>query len=434
MQGNFKKHILSLALCAGLLTAGGAPAAAAEMNIDLAQAIKMALDNNPKTYIADGKLQSAEGGKKQALGQYGPTISVEHGERRSQNYQTPSNPINEMFENSASVSLPVYTGGARRGQMRAARSNYESASLEIGRTDQEVKLDTTLAYYKVLQTRNLIQLNVESVARLAEHLRNVEAQFDVGIVAKVDVLRSQVELANAQQDLIKARNAYDIAVASLNNVVGLPLSTSTVIDDELTHNAYDKELADCLDFAERHQPLIAQAAYSVEAARGSVMQARSGYMPNVRITAGYGWNKNKFPGDDRANWYVGATLNLTLFDSNVTRGRVDAAQGDLAQREAAYQQTVDNVFLNVRSQYLNLREAEKRIETASVTVETAEEDYKIAQVRYQAGVGTNTDVLDAQVALTQATTNYIQALYDYNTSWANLENVMGVPVPAPAGS
>jgi outer membrane protein TolC len=250
----------------------------------------------------------------------------------------------------------------------------------------------------------------------------------VGIVAKVDVLRSQVELANAQQELIKAENAYDIAVASLNNVVGLPLYEDTVVSDELAHVEYLKNLPDCLDFAAKHQPAILQAFKAIEAAKGGVMAARSGYLPSLSVSAGYGWGDTEFPGDDKSDWSVGAVLNFTIFDSNVTRGKVDMAQGQLAQMEARYKQTLDNVFLNVRNSYLSLREAEKRIQTASVTVATAEEDYKIALVRYQAGVGTNTDVLDAQVALTQAKTNYVQALYDYNTSWANLENAMGVPV------
>ena len=75
-----------------------------------------------------------------------------------------------------------------------------------------------------------------------------------------------------------------------------------------------------------------------------------------------------------------------------------------------------------------MQEAEKRIDTTKVAVVQAEEDYKIAQVRYSAGVGTNLDVMDSQVALTQAKTNYIQALYDYNTSKAKLEKAMGIPV------
>ena len=418
-----------LLLGASTVLAQESPVAEADgaVVINLDDAIQMALGNNHKAKIADGGLKVAAGGMQQALGRYGPEITYSHRDARSESYRTNSG-VNEWFSNNTGVSLPIYTGGARRGNLRAASNNYEKAKLEVGRADQEIKLDATTAYYNVLQTRNMVTLSSESVERLQEHLKNAQSRFDAGVVAKVDVLRSQVELANAEQEFIKAQNSYDIAVASLNNVIGLPLDTRTLLKDELTHMEYSKTLPDCLDFALEHQPQISQAANDIGAARGNVMSARSGYLPNVSISAGYSWGKNDFPGSDRDNWSVAATLNLTLFDSNITRGRVNAAQGALAQREAGYQQVLDQVLLSVRSNYFSLREAEKRIATASVVVETAEEDYKIALVRYQAGVGTNTDVLDAQVSLSQAKTNYVQALYDYNTSWAYLENAMGVPV------
>ena len=434
MIANVKKYCLTVMFCAGLLVAP-CYAGANPVVLDLDSAIQMALRNNPKTFIADGELKSAEGNKKQAIGQFGPQVTFNHNSTRSHSYQPASvggalvyQEVSENFSNTARVTLPVFTAGKRQGTISASRRNYEIAELEIGRTNQEVKLDATTAYFDVLQTRNLVKLNQESVTRLEEHLKNVQAQFSVGIVAKVDVLRSEVELADAQQELIKAENNYDIAIATLNNVVGLPLDTELVVNEELTHEEYIKTIEDCIDFSNKHRPEILQAEKAIRAAKSSVLAARSGYYPNVSVSAAYQWDKDDFPGDQKSNWSVGATLNFNVFDSQVTRGAVDTAQGNLLQREASYKQTKDNVFLAVRSNYLSLREAEKRIQTSSVTVEKAQEDYMIAQVRYQAGVGTNTDVLDAQVALTKAQVNYVQALYDYNTSWANLENAMGVPV------
>lgn len=106
----------------------------------------------------------------------------------------------------------------------------------------------------------------------------------------------------------------------------------------------------------------------------------------------------------------------------------------LLQAEETYRDTVNSVELEVRSNYLGLREAEKRISTTQVAVAKAEEDFHIAQVRYMAGVGTNLDVIDAQVALTEAKTNFVNALYDYNTSKIALETSMGVPVAVTAAA
>ena len=123
-----------------------------------------------------------------------------------------------------------------------------------------------------------------------------------------------------------------------------------------------------------------------------------------------------------------------VFDSGVTLSKVHAAEEKLLQAEETYRDTVNSVELEVRSNYLGLREAEKRISTTQVAVAKAEEDFHIAQVRYMAGVGTNLDVIDAQVALTEAKTNFVNALYDYNTSKIALETSMGVPVAVTAAA
>lgn len=125
---------------------------------------------------------------------------------------------------------------------------------------------------------------------------------------------------------------------------------------------------------------------------------------------------------------------MNIFDSGVTLSKVHSAEEKLVQAEETYRDTVNSVELEVRSNYLNLREAEKRISTTQVAVAKAEEDFHIAQVRYMAGVGTNLDVIDAQVALTEAKTNFVNALYDYNTSKIALETSMGVPVAVPAAT
>ena len=127
----------------------------------------------------------------------------------------------------------------------------------------------------------------------------------------------------------------------------------------------------------------------------------------------------------------GAAAHL-FFRLQLRKVSIHGAEADLKKAEETYRDTVNAVNLDVRSNYLGLREAEKRISTTKLAVEQADEDYRIAQLRYMSGVGTNTDVLDAQVALTQAKTNYTKALYDYNTSKTALETSIGVPMSNPA--
>ena len=122
------------------------------------------------------------------------------------------------------------------------------------------------------------------------------------------------------------------------------------------------------------------------------------------------------------------SASWNVFDNGVTRASVRAAEASLLKAKETAAQTDEAIQLDVRTAYLNLQAAEKNIQTTSTAVTRAEEDYKIAQVRYSAGVGTNLDVMDAEEKLTAARTNYYTALYGYNTSKASLDKAMGLPI------
>ena len=135
-----------------------------------------------------------------------------------------------------------------------------------------------------------------------------------------------------------------------------------------------------------------------------------------------------FDEDITGQWTAGFTANWNLFDNGVTHASVEQAKASLRSSEESAAATKEDIQLNVRQQFLSLQAAEKNIQTTSKAVEQAEEDYKIAQVRYSAGVDTNLSVMDAQEKLTSARTNYYTALYNYNTSKAALDKAMGIPI------
>lgn len=440
------KHKLSkrlLVLSAAISMALSQSAFAGEtVQLNLDDAMQRAFQTNPTVSIAGYELDSARANYNAARQSRGISISASHQTQRSgyddyrevklaggPSYWTKN--IGNNHSNALTASLPIFTGGKLSGQIEQAKANYKYNEVGVQRTYNEMRSTVTNGYFNMLQADNLQKLNAESVTRLEDHLKNVQAQYDVGVVAKVDVLRSQVELANAQQTLIQAENSYQIAEANLNKIVGLPMDTTLQLDNILVYNAYDKTMDDCLAYAAEHRPELMQAKYNVDAAKGALKVARSGHMPQVSASASQAWSSDNWPGDDNGNWGVGVNVSLNVFDTGVTLSKIHGAEADLKKAEETYRDTVDSVNLDVRSNYLGLREAEKRINTTKLAVDQADEDYRIAQLRYMSGVGTNTDVLDAQVALTQAKTNYTQALYDYNTSKTNLETSIGVPMGNP---
>lgn len=429
-----------LLLSAALTMALGQSAFAGEtVALNLDDAMLRAFQTNPTVSIAQYELDSARASYNAARQSRGISITASHTTQRKGNDDAHQDTtglwtkgIGNTHANGLTASLPIFTGGKLKGTIKQAKANYQYNDVGVQRTYNEMRSTVTDGYFNMLQADNIQKLSAESVTRLEDHLKNVQAQYDVGVVAKVDVLRSQVELANAKQTLIQAENAYQVSEANMNKIVGLPMDTNLKLDNLLVYNAYDKNMDDCLAYAADHRPELMQAKYGVDAAKGALLVARSGHMPQVAASATQQWYDSNWPGDENGNWGVGVNVSMNVFDTGVTLSKIHGAEADLKKAEETYRDTVNAVNLDVRSNYLGLREAEKRISTTKLAVEQADEDYRIAQLRYMSGVGTNTDVLDAQVALTQAKTNYTKALYDYNTSKTALETSIGVPMSNPA--
>lgn len=442
---SYKKAKNVLALTAALSVLCSQSVFAATLELDLEETIQRALLTNPSVKIAEYNRKAAKADYSAAKSSRGISISLSHESGRggyADNHilrdaagriLSNDKQIGNTHSNSITASLPIFTGGELQGQIGQAKANYRSMLSAEEQAYNEMKETATTGYFNMLNATNMKALRQESVDRLQAHLDNVIAQYNVGIVARADVLRSEVELANAQQNYITASNQYDVAEATLNNIIGTPLGTTLLLKDRLQYEPYENDMAYCLAYSEQHRPELKQAEYAVDSAEAALVVARSGHMPKVYANASNNWggNGSDWPGDDDENWSVGVTASMNVFDSGVTWSKIHAAQENLAKAKESQRQIKDNVELEVRTDYLSMREAEKRITTAQVAVASAEEDYHIAVVRYQAGVGTNIDVMDAQEALTQAKTNYYQALYNYNTSKAALNTSMGVGVPVP---
>lgn len=424
LSGSLAKRAAAL-LVGSMLATAVLPGFAAPVELTLDEAIAMALQTNPSIKISEADLTKAEWDVKASKSvRKAPAISLTHNAVRGSD----DDEVKNNYTNSANLTFPLYTGGKLEGMVEKAKVGHKAATFGVEKTKQQIKLDVTTGYYAILQTRNMVKLCEESLAQLDGHLKNVEAQYAAGTVAKTDVLRSEVEKAKAEQNLIKAKNSHELAISNLNNVIGLPLATEIAVKEELNYEKYDKTLEECIQSALDNRPDLAQAVAGVEIAKADVRVAKSDYKPTITVVASESWHDKDFPGSGNNNWSVGIKADYNLFDAGLTKSQVKGSEASMNKAAEQLRQVKDAVQLEVRQAYLNMKEAEKRIETSKVAVIKAEEDFKIAQVRYSAGVGTNLDVIDSQVALTSAKTDYVQALYDYNTSRAQLDKAMGIAV------
>ena len=420
-------RVLALTAAVGLFTG---TASAETMHVDLRRSVQMALENNRTIKQALTDVDAAHASLAQANRSMGPTLTWQTSANRVGGEAYEGTGVKYNYGNTGTIALPVYNA-ALNAQRRAARYGLNAADFALEQTKQSIRLTATMDYFNILQARNLVKVREETVATLTTHLADVNAQFRVGTVARADVLASEVELANAQQNLTTAKNTYEVAVATLNNVIGVPTDTMLTINDELRYTGYDLSLDDCTDYGLIYRADGAAAVYAVKQAQAGVRTAQAGYHPTVNAAATRSIaGERPFKDDHKSSntWAVGVSASWNIFDSGVTAAQVTAAKAKLRKAEESLAETDEKIRLDVRTAYLNLRAAEQNIKTTEKAVKQAEEDYNIARVRYNAGVGTNLEVMRASDNLTTARMNYSTALYSYNTGKASLDNAMGVPV------
>ena len=407
------------------------------VTVDLDTAVLTAIENNRDIKIAEYQYREAEASVRQASAAKNPSLVYGMGASRGGSnveVQLPSGAktkvygVGNQYNNEAKVSWPLWTGGNVEGQIASARAQRGVKEESVYLAEAETKLSAISSYYQYLEAINLANVAKESVDNLTGHYTNVEQQYKAGIVAKLDVLSSNVSLANAKQSYITADNAKKLAEASLNNVMRLPLNTELVpASTEFPEPDFTITMEECLALADKYRWEIAQAQYGVKAAQGQLRTAKSGYLPTLAVGGSYTWNDTSFPGFENRNWGAQASLTWNLFDGGATDAKILSANNAIKEAEETLAKTRESVALEVRQDYLNVLAAKEKIRATEAAVEQAEEAFKIASIRYKSGVGINLDVLDAQLNLNNAKTNYITALYDYNVGLATLEKALGFP-------
>lgn len=425
---NFNNMLLQKNL-ASSITEAAAPEAAA-MDIDLKGAVTTAIQNNRDITIAELKRREAEADVSAAAARKNPSVSYswQRNQYSSDSKTALQTGTNHGYSQEIKVSWPIWTFGNLEGAIDAARYQKNIADLNVYKTEADTKLAAVQAYYQYLEAIKLAEVQAQSVTDYASHLNNVQQQFDAGIVAKLDVLSSNVSLANAKQKSIAADNTRDVAEANLNNIMRVPMNTTlNPLDKNFPQPEFDLTMEQAILMAQKYRWELVEADYGVKAAEASLRSKKAGYLPTVSVGGAYSWKEASVTAVDKDDWAVQGGLSWSLWDGGATQASVKKADAAVKTAQETLLQAREKIELEVRQDYLNVLSYKEQIRAAEASVAQAEEAYKIATVRYSSGVGINLDVLDAELALNTARTNYITALYNYNIGLATLEHAMGVP-------
>ncbi len=396
--------------------------------LSIQEAVDMALEQNTDLAIIKVGEKSARADLKSARGQNSITISG-NGSLGLNKNSTESDQ-NRNGSVSASVSLPIFTAGKNEANISSSKLGVKIAQLETERERENTRLKVIKAYYDVLQNRQTVEVDEQTVNNYKAHLTNVQQLYEAGSKAKIDVLRSSVELSNSEQDLIRSKNKYAVSIKTLKNILGLPYEEELILTEDFNYVEFNPELEDCLAYALEHRKDIIIDKYQVKQTKYAIRSAKADYYPQISVSAGIGGSQrySPRPHTSSSDYEAGVSARWNIFDGGVTHAAVEKARAAYEKAELTLLRDLENLDLSFQTAYLDMREAEKRLRTTKIAVTMAQEDYYIATEKYKAGEGLMLDVLDAQVALVSAQLNDISAKYDYSRNRATVENEMGLSI------
>jgi outer membrane protein TolC len=342
------------------------------------------------------------------------------------------------------VTQALYAGGSISSSIAAQKYRREAAILELRSVINNSLFAVRSKYYAVLLAKKKITVAEQSLNLFEEQYKTVRDRYNAGTISKFDLLRAQVSVANGKPPLITARNDFRLAIEELRQVLGFTtLNTGNVaripeILGELTYEPTEIELATAIESARANRPELQQLFKLEKAADENVSVAKGNYLPNLGLGAGYQVRKTLATNNidqTRQGWSAGVQGNWAIFDGNATRGRVAQARSALSQTKLTTAEQQLAIDVEVRRSHSTLLEAAELVTASKAVVEQADESVRLAKARFDAGTATQLDVLQTQVALTEAKTNEVEALYNHTVALASLRKAMGVAdayaTPAP---
>jgi outer membrane protein TolC len=414
----------------------------------LQQAVAIALEKNPlrKAAIADTKVASA--GIREARSSLLPHLSFTETATRGDDpvYVFGSRLRQQRFTtadfalNSLNTPLPVGDFTTRFGGtwnlfdsfatwhgVNQARQMNEAAGHQLERTDQEIVFRVISSYYGVLLAAKQLEVAEQSAKTTRSIMDRSQARFDSGLVVESDLLMAKVRMAERQQEVIRDTNTLEEARAELNTAVGMPVESPFQLTEGLAERALPiPALQDVEQQALTNRPDLKSIASEQAAQRQSVAIAKSSFGPRVNAFADWEMdNPTLLAGGGGNNWLTGIEVQFDIFQGGAKRAEL-SRQRALEDKVAAMKQAAsDAVRLEVRRAYYETDANRQQIEVARAAIAQAQESLRINQDRYDSGLTTITDLLSAEEAARRSQTDYWEAVYRFQTSYANLELASG---------
>ncbi|MEM9568192.1 MAG: TolC family protein, partial [Cyanobacteria bacterium P01_E01_bin.34] len=324
----------------------------------------------------------------------------------------------------------IIDGGGRIARNLVADQAVAIAEFNLDQTVQGVQLDVATAYYSLQLADTNVLVAEAQVNDSQTSLQDAEARERAGIGTRFEVLQAQTELANDEVALIDALNDQRVARFDLARILSFDNTVEVAAVDPIdATETWDLSLEETIVRAFENRAEFESLREQVEQLRQQAQDSLSNIRPNVSIFSTFDYQAD-FDGDDSGNpfiergYSVGAAFTWTFFDGFQSLSAAQQADLEREQTRIGFEEARDSIRFEVEQAYFSLNSFREQIDAAKVGLESAQEELRLARLRFEAGVGTQTDVLNAQTRLAEARQNLSNSVSNYNLSVVQLQRAV----------
>ena len=401
--------------------------------ITLEQAVDLAYRNSQALQAALLTLEQSEAAVAEARAAYLPQVTTGANITTQESNvatipglgQVGDSTVDTSLAGSLDISYDVLTGGSRVAALRAAEFQQQVNALAVEVQQAQIRLDTSNLYYTLQDAGEQIRINQSFLEEAARNLRDSQLRQEVGVGTRFDTLRAEVQFANARQSLIQSQSQQRIARRDIARLLNLPPTAGIEATPVEVAENWPLTLEESIVLAFQNRAELEQRLLQADISEQQRQIALAAIRPQVSLFANYSIQGQIDDGDSfQDNYSFGARFNLTLFDGGAARARARQQEIDGVIAEEQFGQSLDEIRFDVEEAYFNLEANQENIATSEVAVVQAQEALDLANLRLEAGVGTQLDVLTAQSELTQAQANNVSAILGYNRALAALQRAV----------
>lgn len=408
-----------------------------EKNIDMTldKCIELALGNNPQINAAFHDILASDARIKQVWSNYFPQISWQTGYTRIRQLQLSDAlgqnlTFNYYILGQVTLQQMLYDFGVTQNQATIKRLDYEAYKTTLAGTINDVIYQTKDAYYNLLYAFENKKVAEDTVNKFEMFYNQAKAFYEIGMNPKVDVTIAEVNLSNAKLQLIQADNAVNLAVARLNNIMGVPFIDRYNVQERLKYQPVDVSFNQSIEIAREARPELKLAELKVESAKQTLKLVKKSYFPTISVEGQYqrggkSWNSNY-------GYNFGGYLNFPTINGMLIKNEIKEARYLYDKELANAKNTQNQIYLEIQNAFLKLEEKKNQMPVAILNVKQSKENYELSYGRYRVGEASPTELKDAQINYQQAQLSYYNALYQYNSAKAELEKSIGKNLTANA--